>query len=85
MTRRVEIFRTVWNGIAIEIRWEPCWLNLTSSGFDTGHLEIRSVAPERAPLPASVLSASIRDSAPHGAAMKPTRSAGAIDLENEPM
>ena len=38
-----------------------------------------------APEPASVFSASIRDSIAQGATMKPTRSAGAIDLENEPM
>jgi hypothetical protein len=51
MNRHIETFRTVWNGIAIEIRWEPCWLNLTSLGYDTAHLEIESIAPERASLP----------------------------------
>ena len=34
-----------------EIRWEPTWLNLSGSGYDTAHLEIVSIAPERAPLP----------------------------------
>src|ERR1700737_571951 len=38
-----------------------------------------------APDPASVFSASIRDSTAQGATMKPTRSAGAIDLVNEPI
>jgi len=38
-----------------------------------------------APDPASVFSASMRDSIAQGATMKPTRNAGAIDLENEPM
>ena len=38
-----------------------------------------------APEPASVFSASIRDIISQGATMKPTRSAGAIDFENEPM
>ena len=38
-----------------------------------------------APLPASVFSASIRDNIAQGATMKPTRKAGAIDLENEPI
>ena len=38
-----------------------------------------------APLPASVFNASMRDIAAHGATMKPTRKAGAMDLENEPM
>lgn len=51
MNRHIETFRMDWNGISIDIRWEPNWLNLTSSGWDTGHLEIESIAPERAPLP----------------------------------
>ena len=38
-----------------------------------------------APEPASVFSASMRDIISQGATMKPTRRAGAIDLENEPM
>ena len=37
------------------------------------------------PEPASVLSGSMRDRIGHGATRKPTRSAGAIDLENDPM
>ena len=51
MNRHIEIFRIDWNDISIEIRWEPNWLNLTSSGYDTAHLEIESIAPERTPLP----------------------------------
>jgi hypothetical protein len=51
MNRNIETFRTNWNGIEIEIRWEPNWLNLTSCGYDTAHLEIETIAPERAPLP----------------------------------
>lgn len=50
MTRRIETFRIVWSGVSIEIRWEPNWLNI-NAGIDAGHLEIESVAPERAPLP----------------------------------
>lgn len=50
MTRGIETFRTVWSGISIEIRWEPNWLNI-NAGIDAGHIEIESVAPERAPLP----------------------------------
>jgi hypothetical protein len=30
------------------------WLNLTSPGHDTAHLEIESIAPERASLPITV-------------------------------
>jgi hypothetical protein len=51
MSRHIETFRIDWNGIAIDIRWEPQWLNLTSLGHDTAHLEIESIAPEYAPLP----------------------------------
>ena len=51
MSRHIETFRIVWNGIAIEIRWEPNWLNLAVKGYDTAHLQVESIAPERAPLP----------------------------------
>jgi hypothetical protein len=51
MNRHIETFRIVWNGIVLKIRWEPRWLNLTSFGHDTAHLEIKSITPERAPLP----------------------------------
>ena len=50
MDRHIETFRTEWNGIAIEIRWEPNWLNI-NAGVDMAHLEIETIAPERAPLP----------------------------------
>ena len=48
MSRHIEIFRTVWNGITIEIRWEPRWLNLSLQCFDPAHLEIESIEPARA-------------------------------------
>lgn len=51
MSRHIETFRIVWNEIAIEIRWEPNWLNLTAMDYDSSHLEIESIVPERAPLP----------------------------------
>lgn len=50
MTRYIETFRTEWNGIVLEIRWEPNWLNI-NTGVDMAHLEIETIAPERAPLP----------------------------------
>ncbi len=50
MNRHIETFRTDWNGISIEIRYESNWLSI-SAGFDTAHLEIESIAPERAHLP----------------------------------
>lgn len=42
-----------WQGITIEIIYEPNWLNLSREDSDltAAHLEIRSIAPERAPLP----------------------------------
>lgn len=51
MTRHIEIFRTVWNGVTIEIRWEPRWLNLSNQCCDPAHLEIECIDPMRAPLP----------------------------------
>lgn len=42
--------RMIWNGIDIEVRWQPDWLAFDDETI-TGHLEVRSVAPERAPLP----------------------------------
>lgn len=50
MNRHTETFRIEWSGIAIEIRYEPRWLGI-DIGFDTAHLEIESIAPERTPLP----------------------------------
>src|SRR5271163_3564573 len=50
MNLQVETFRTDWNGISIEIRWEPHWLGI-DIGYDTAHLEIESIAPKRTPLP----------------------------------
>lgn len=49
MNRSIETFRIDWNGISIEIRWEPNWLNMDV--VDSAHLEIRSISPERKPLP----------------------------------
>lgn len=42
-----------WQGITIEIVYEPNWLNLSREDSDltSAHLDIRSIAPERAPLP----------------------------------
>jgi len=51
MTRRYEDHETVWNGITIRIAYEPNWLNRADDGYDTAHLEIEAVAPERAMLP----------------------------------
>ena len=50
MIRLIETFRVEWSDISIEIRYEPNWLNL-DIGYDTAHLAIVSIAPDRAPLP----------------------------------
>ncbi len=50
MNRNIETFHIDWNSIAIEIRWEPHWLG-GDIGCDTAHLEIESIALERAHLP----------------------------------
>lgn len=49
--RRIYSVSTIqWNGIEIEVRWSPDYLDY---GDDTriGHLEVESIAPEREPLP----------------------------------
>ena len=46
MSQKIEI---LWNGITININWEPQWLESTS--YDVAHLDIESVSPEREPLP----------------------------------
>lgn len=52
MTRHIESFDASWNGIQLAITWEPCWLSTGESlGWDTAHLQIEAIAPERAMLP----------------------------------
>jgi len=60
------------------VSFGTCWLKC---GAQYSASTICSSAPE----PASVFRASIRDSTAQGATMKPTRNAGAIDFENEPI
>lgn len=43
--------RIDWNGISVEVSWEPSWLSQPENHYAIGHLQLRSVAPERAPLP----------------------------------
>lgn len=49
MNRSIFTQRMDWHGITVEVSWEPAWLG--SEDYRTGHLQVRSVAPERAPLP----------------------------------
>lgn len=39
-----------WNGITIEIGWSPEYFSI-GNGKTMGHLEVRSIAPDREPLP----------------------------------
>ena len=50
MRQDYSITRTHWNGIEIEIRWNPDYLVYDDKRHAT-HLEVVSVSPERAPLP----------------------------------
>lgn len=52
--RHVETHIIEWEGRRIEVRYEPDWLNrqkYVDSEYQVGHLEIRTVAPESAPIP----------------------------------
>lgn len=51
MTYGYETFALQWRGIAIEIRYAGNWLNMAAKGYDTAHIEVESLNPERAPLP----------------------------------
>jgi hypothetical protein len=43
----VYVHRIDWDGITVEITYEPDWMR----SVDVAHLQIQSVVPERAPLP----------------------------------
>lgn len=49
--RHIETFHADWNGIGIQITWEPSWLSLDSLGYDSAHLQVESILPERVQLP----------------------------------
>lgn len=44
-----QTFTIEWNGITININWEPYWLG--SESYDVAHLDIQSIKPERTELP----------------------------------
>lgn len=50
MTRSLETHTITWRGITIEISYEERWLG-SDGPFSTAHLQLRAIAPERAPLP----------------------------------
>lgn len=51
MTKNIYSYRIDWNGIAIEITFDPNWLGGELSKFSCDHLQVRSIAPESMPLP----------------------------------
>jgi hypothetical protein len=51
MKRRPELYRTDWNGILLEITYEPVWMPAHIMGEDVAHIEVRSIYPTAAPLP----------------------------------
>lgn len=51
MTRRTELHRFEWNGILLEITYEPQWLPPHILGEDLAHLQVQSIYPTDAPLP----------------------------------
>ncbi len=51
MNAKIFSQRINWNSITLEVTWEPTWLSLPESRYAVGHLQLRSIAPNRAPLP----------------------------------
>ena len=51
MTRQTELYRLDWNGVLLEITYEPAWLPAHIAGEDIAHLEVRSIYPTDVPLP----------------------------------
>lgn len=49
--RLPQILTLNWRGIAIRVTYVPNWLNMAARGYDTAHIEVTSLDPERAPLP----------------------------------
>jgi hypothetical protein len=51
MKRQPEIYRSDWNGILLEITYEPQWMPASVMGEDLAHVQVRSIYPTDAPLP----------------------------------
>lgn len=50
--RTIQIATLHWEGITIEVSYEAEWLGFQrGSDMAVAHLQVRSIAPERAPLP----------------------------------
>lgn len=51
MRRTTEIHRMDWNGLLLEITYEPNWVPACIAGEDIAHLKVRSIYPTDVPLP----------------------------------
>lgn len=51
MNGSTELHRFEWNGIPLEITYEPQWLPPGILGEDIAHLKVRSIYPTAVPLP----------------------------------
>lgn len=51
MRRTTEIHRMDWNGLLLEITYEPIWVPAHIAGEDIAHLQVRSIYPTDVPLP----------------------------------
>jgi hypothetical protein len=50
MDRQIEIVSLIWEAITIEVTYEAEWLR-SAGAYQTAHLQVRSIDPDRAPLP----------------------------------
>jgi len=50
MTRSLETHIILWRGLSLEVSYEQNWLG-TEGAFSTAHLQVSTVAPQKAPLP----------------------------------
>lgn len=58
--RRTERYRFDWNGILLEVIYEPQWLPPAILGEDVAHLKVRSIYPTDVPLPFASVDTQIR-------------------------
>ncbi len=51
MKKKTELYRSDWNGVLLEIVYEPLWMPGHVAGEDLAHIEVRSIYPTAVPLP----------------------------------
>ena len=51
MKKKTELYRSDWNGVLLEIIYEPLWMPAHVAGEDLAHIEVRSIYPTAVPLP----------------------------------